>query len=320
MFRMKTYIVGGSVRDQLLGLTSRDTDHLVVGATENELIERGLVRVGQSFPVYIDPATQEEYTVAQSLEEDLARRDLTINAMAFDEKGKLIDPYGGSEDIKRKVLRHVREENFFTDPLRVLRAARFLTQLDGFQIAPETLKLMQEVVKTPGYKKLIGERVIKELKRVFESKTPSLFFRTLESVGGLELFPGIRIDLVDSTPAIEELRFAVLFADKNSLEEWQKRMVLPTSWIDTARAWILFQEWRKSKGKRELLDYFYSIDAFRKPFLLERIVAISSENKALIEKSFEKVKDVGIQNVSPELRGKEISEAIREERLKRILT
>ena len=152
---MKIYCVGGAVRDELLGRPVSDRDWVVVGATPEEMLERGFLPVGKDFPVFLHPQTKEEYALARTerktgrgyhgfafhaspevtLEEDLARRDLTINAMARDETGRLIDPYGGLEDLRRKVLRHVSPA-FAEDPVRILRVARFSARLPDFTLAP----------------------------------------------------------------------------------------------------------------------------------------------------------------------------------------
>ena len=165
---MKTYLVGGAVRDTLLGKTVKDRDWVIVGATPEQLLQLGYTAVGKDFPVFLHPQSHEEYALARterkigsgyhgfscdtgthiSLEQDLARRDLTINALAQDENGQIIDPYGGQADLTAKILRHVSPA-FAEDPLRVLRVARFAARYadDGFSIAPETLDLMQQIVQ-----------------------------------------------------------------------------------------------------------------------------------------------------------------------------
>ena len=177
---MKTYLVGGAVRDQLLGLPVRERDWVVVGARPEELLSAGYQAVGKDFPVFLHPETKEEYALARTerktgkgyhgfdchfstevtLEEDLARRDLTINAIAQDQAGNLIDPYQGRVDLAKKTLRHVTEA-FKEDPLRVLRVARFAARFTylGFSIAPETKALMQEIAASDGLHTLSRERV-----------------------------------------------------------------------------------------------------------------------------------------------------------------
>ena len=200
---MKIYRVGGSVRDELLGRTVADRDYVVVGATPEAMRELGYRSVGRDFPVFLHPRTHEEYALARTerksgrghrgfrfhaspevtLEEDLSRRDLTINAMARAEDGSLIDPFGGERDLHRRVLRHVGPA-FAEDPLRVLRVARFAARF-GFTIAPETEALMRSMVDEGELATLSAERVWQELSRALMEPTPSLFFSTLRRCGAL---------------------------------------------------------------------------------------------------------------------------------------
>jgi tRNA nucleotidyltransferase (CCA-adding enzyme) len=200
---MKVYRVGGAVRDALLGLPVQDTDWVVVGGTPEAMETRGFRPVGKDFPVFLHPQTHEEYALARTerktargyrgfsvyaapdvtLEQDLLRRDFTINAMAQDEDGKLIDPYGGKADLETGVLRHVSEA-FAEDPVRILRAARFVARF-GFSIAPETLQLMRAMVDNGEVDALVAERVWQELARGLMEKTPSHFFTTLRECGAL---------------------------------------------------------------------------------------------------------------------------------------
>lgn len=201
---MKSYVVGGAVRDKLLGLSVQDRDHVVVGATPEEMTALGFKPVGQDFPVFLHPQTREEYALARterksgrgykgfivyaspevSLEEDLRRRDLTINAMAMDEEGKLIDPYNGRRDLEAKVLRHVSEA-FAEDPVRILRVARFSARFADFSVAPETMALMQQMVEAGEVDALVPERVWQELSRGLMEKQPSLMFLVLRECGAL---------------------------------------------------------------------------------------------------------------------------------------
>src|SRR2546423_7233497 len=200
---MKIYRVGGSVRDELLGRPLADRDYVVVGATPDELIARGFRPVGRDFPVFLHPETHEEYALARTerktgrghqgfsfhaapavaLGEDLARRDLTINAMALADDGTLIDPFGGAEDLRAGILRHVGPA-FAEDPLRVLRVARFAARF-GFAVAPETEALMRSIVARGELATLSRERVWQELARALMEATPSRFFFTLRHCGAL---------------------------------------------------------------------------------------------------------------------------------------
>lgn len=210
---MEIYLVGGYVRDQLLGLNTKDRDWLVVGATADELLKKGYRQVGKDFPVFLHPETNEEYALARTerktsagysgfsfnanagvtLEEDLARRDLTINAIARSDNGDLIDPYNGQADIKAKILRHVSPA-FIEDPVRILRIARFAARFAelGFVIADETLALMQDMVRSGEVDSLVPERVWQETMRALAEKTPARYFEVLRECGALEkLFPEI---------------------------------------------------------------------------------------------------------------------------------
>jgi tRNA nucleotidyltransferase/poly(A) polymerase len=250
------------------------------------------------------------------VEEDMKRRDLTINALALDEEGQLIDLFGGGADLKNKILRHVREENFFIDPLRVLRTCRFRSQLPGFQLAPETLRLMKEVVKTEAFKDILSERVIKELKRVFECSRPSLFFETLDLAGGKEIhFPGIKVKGPSLDSATSELtRFAVLFTgvELPVLEAWRENLGIQNDWYELARAWILYQR------RGDILEFFYRADVFRKPYLVEEIAKLDPVSGQELQLKFSKVRDVSAKDVPDHLSGKEIGEEIRRERARRL--
>lgn len=200
---MKTFQVGGAVRDALLGLAVRDRDFVVVGATPEEMVAAGFKPVGKDFPVFLHPVTHEEYALARTerktargykgfqvyaapevtLEQDLARRDLTINAIAQAEDGTLIDPFGGAADLEKAILRHVSPA-FSEDPVRILRVARFAARF-GFSIAPETLALMREMVENGEVDALVPERVWQELATGLMETKPSLMFESLRACGAL---------------------------------------------------------------------------------------------------------------------------------------
>lgn len=201
---MKIYQVGGSIRDALLGLTVQDRDWVVVGATPEQLAAQGFVPVGRDFPVFLHPVTREEHALARTerktargyrgfavqaspevtLEEDLARRDLTINAMARDAEGRLIDPHGGQHDLQARVLRHVTPA-FAEDPVRILRLARFAARFADFSVAPETQALMCEMVQAGEVDALVPERVWQELSRGLMAPRPSRMFEVLRDCGAL---------------------------------------------------------------------------------------------------------------------------------------
>jgi len=208
---MKIYTVGGAVRDALLGLPVVDRDYVVVGATPEEMSAAGYTPVGQDFPVFLHPDTHEEYALARTerksgqgykgftvyaspevtLAEDLQRRDLTINAIAQDVDGKLIDPFGGRDDLEARVFRHVSSA-FAEDPVRILRVARFAARFTDFAIAPDTLALMRQMVAAGEVDALVPERVWQELARGLMACKPSRMFETLRACGALaRLLPEI---------------------------------------------------------------------------------------------------------------------------------
>lgn len=202
---MKTYTVGGAVRDGLLGLPVKDRDHVVVGATPQQLLALGFRPVGKDFPVFLHPDSHEEYALARTerktapgykgfdfhaapdvtLEDDLARRDLTINAIAQDEDGTLVDPYHGRADLEARVFRHVSDA-FVEDPVRILRVARFAARFADFTVAPETNALMQRMVQEGEADALVPERVWQELSRGLMEHKPSRMFEVLRACGALQ--------------------------------------------------------------------------------------------------------------------------------------
>ncbi|CAH0532481.1 Multifunctional CCA protein [Vibrio stylophorae] len=205
---MQIYLVGGAVRDQLLGIAAKDKDWVVVGATPEAMLAQGYQTVGQDFPVFLHPKTKEEYALARTerksghgykgficysapdvtLEEDLLRRDLTINAMAQADDGSLIDPYGGQQDLKQGILRHVSAA-FSEDPLRVLRVARFAARFAhlGFTIADETLQLMRQMGNAGELNHLTAERVWQEWQRALTTPSPEVFLQVLRDCGALAI-------------------------------------------------------------------------------------------------------------------------------------
>ncbi len=210
---MQVYLVGGAVRDSLLGLPVRERDWVVVGGTRDELLRQNYREVGKDFPVFLHPSTHEEYALARlerkvapgyrgfdfqfgpevTLEQDLSRRDLTINAIAQSADGTLIDPYGGQADLATRTLRHV-SQSFIEDPVRVLRVARFAARFApmGFVVAPETLGLMRAIVERGELEALVAERVWQETEKALGSADPGAFFRVLRDCGALKvIFPEI---------------------------------------------------------------------------------------------------------------------------------
>ena len=210
---MKIYLVGGAVRDALLGRPVHEQDWVVVGARPEDLTSQGYRAVGKDFPVFLHPATQEEYALARTertsgqghtglicdfspditLEEDLIRRDLTVNAMARDTAGAIIDPYGGQQDLQARILRHVSPA-FREDPLRVFRVARFAARYAplGFRIADETMTLMRDMSVSGELDSLTPERVWKETERALGEDAPDVYIQVLRDCGALDVwFPEI---------------------------------------------------------------------------------------------------------------------------------
>ena len=212
---MQIYLVGGAIRDRLLGLPAPyEQDWVVVGSSPEEMESKGFIKVGKSFPVFIDPKTTEEYALARTesksghgyhgfdfnigpditLEEDLMRRDLTINAIAEDDKGNLIDPFNGSGDLENRVLRHVSNA-FRDDPLRVLRVARFMSKLSsfGFNIADETVTLIKEIVTSGELDYLVPERIWIETEKALNNESFDLYFKTLSKFGAMNhIYPDLK--------------------------------------------------------------------------------------------------------------------------------
>jgi len=221
---VKTYLVGGAVRDELLNLPLKDKDWVVVGATPEQMLALGYTQVGRDFPVFLHPENHQEYALARTerksgkgytgfvcysapdvtLEQDLVRRDLTINAIARDDNGQYYDPYGGQADLEQRILRHVSSA-FNEDPLRVLRVARFAARFAhlGFRIAPETLALMRSMAQSGELSHLTAERVWKETEKALLSNSPQVFFQVLRDCDALAvLFP--ELDNLYGVPAPEK--------------------------------------------------------------------------------------------------------------------
>jgi len=219
---LQVYRVGGAIRDELLGLTPSEQDFVVVDATPEQMGERGFRPVGRDFPVFLHPDTHEEFALARterksgpgyrgfefhtgpevSLADDLARRDLTINAIAEDRSGRLADPFGGREDLAQKTLRHVSDA-FIEDPVRLLRLARFATRFEDFSIAPDTLALCRQLVASGEVDHLVPERVWQEMSRALMHARPSRFFHILRETGALaRILP--ELDALWGVPQVPE--------------------------------------------------------------------------------------------------------------------
>ncbi|MES2217379.1 MAG: multifunctional CCA tRNA nucleotidyl transferase/2'3'-cyclic phosphodiesterase/2'nucleotidase/phosphatase [Pseudomonadota bacterium] len=352
---MEIYLVGGAVRDALLGLPVTENDWVVVGATPAAMLQQGYKQVGKDFPVFLHPSSHEEYALARverktgrgytgfdfdaspqvTLTQDLSRRDLTINAIAKTLDGKLIDPYHGQADLKDKILRHVSPA-FAEDPVRILRVARFAARFAefGFTVAPETNDLMKTMVTAGEVDALVAERVWKELSRALVEKNPEQFFFVLENCDALRvLFPQFstanfsalaRAAALTNDP---EIRFAVLChgLSVKQIEELGKRYRVPGNYIELALLVANHQEkflQARELSAEDLLTLLQATDAFRreprfKKFLATvEIIAESSAQAAWLTKAFQAAKEVNPQTfLEKGAKGQEIADLIRKERI-----
>ncbi len=306
---MKCYLVGGAVRDKLLGYPFSERDWVVVGATPDEMVRAGFRPVGRDFPVFIHPDSGEEYALARTerksgrgyhgfvfhtdptvtLEQDLVRRDLTINAIAEDEHGELVDPYRGRDDIERRLLRHVSPA-FAEDPLRVLRVARFAARYHhlGFQLADETAELMRSMVANGEVDHLVPERIWKETERALQERNPEIYFATLATVGALvrvsdgalaQLSPGAEQALrrAAARQFSGEVRFATLLAgtDNARVDALCRQWKVPNSHAELARFGIdpLAQALQLHQPQ-QAIELFEGCDALRRPDRFRDFIAL----------------------------------------------
>jgi tRNA nucleotidyltransferase (CCA-adding enzyme) len=294
---MQAFVVGGAVRDELLGLPVKDHDWVVVGATPEQMVAQGFRPVGKDFPVFLHPETQEEYALARTerktapgyhgfvfhtspdvkLEDDLIRRDLTINAMARAEDGSIVDPYGGKQDLQDRVFRHVSDA-FAEDPVRILRLARFAARFPDFRVADSTNALMRRMVEEGEVDALVAERVWQELSRGLMEQTPSRMFAVLRDCGALaRILPELDADaqlmqLVDyaAERGVElPVRFAVLMHSLGKeIGDLSKRLRVPIDCRDLA---VMTAREQSTVSRAPALDaeaivtLFERSDAFRKP-------------------------------------------------------
>ena len=321
---MDIYLVGGAVRDALLGLRVVDRDYVVVGATPEQLLALGYQQVGKDFPVFLHPTSKDEYALARTerksgagytgficefgpnitLEEDLARRDLTINAIAQDDSGQLHDFYGGQADLAARTLRHVSEA-FSEDPLRVLRVARFAARFHdlGFTVAPKTLTLMKTMANSGELNSLTPERVWKETEKALASNAPQVFFEVLHHCQALEvLFPELAALFNDSkSPKTDKhhasmgqhslkalqcsvalnaklpARFATLChgLDNSAITRLCQRLKVPSDYQDLAllmSRWHLALQQLAEPTPAAILELLQGTDAWRKPERLSQLL------------------------------------------------
>lgn len=362
---MKTYLVGGAVRDELLGLPVKDRDWVVTGATPEEMLQQGFKQVGADFPVFLHPRTREEYALARTerkqgrgyhgftvysapdvtLEDDLKRRDLTINAMAKSTDGELVDPFGGREDIQTRSLRHVSEA-FSEDPLRILRTARFAARLQplGFTVAEPTLTLMRQMVRDGEVEHLVPERVWQEIQRALHENEPGTFFEILRDCGALaSIIPELNhgetfsaamqaLRCIHSSGGETDTRFAALMSPLTSKEARNRAAELkaPNDCQNLARLTTdLIPQVHTMTGfqAETLLVLLDKADVWRRADRFERL--LQALNCALPDTDQEKLgwlasaqhATTGVQTkdlMAQGFAGKELGKAIRNERLRRI--
>ena len=315
----KTYVVGGAVRDALMGLPVKDRDYVVVGATPEQMKATGFVPVGKDFPVFLHPSTHEEYALARmerktapgyagftfhaapdvTLEQDLQRRDLTINAIAQDHDGTLIDPCGGQADIQNKLFRHVSPA-FAEDPVRMLRIARFAARFTKFTVAPETAILVRKMVESGEVDALVQERVWQELARGLMESLPSRMFDVLHECGVLKrLIPELdllittgslnilsELDAVAQSGASLPIRFSVIthhLSGEHLVDDLCSRLKLPN---DVKELAVLAAREREDILRAdampaiEIVKLLERCDALRKP---ERFLDLLRLNKLIYQ-------------------------------------
>ncbi len=356
---MQTYLVGGAVRDQLLQLPVHERDWVVVGATAQQLLDQGYQGVGKDFPVFLHPRTKEEYALARTerkngkgytgfdcyaspdvtLEQDLMRRDLTINAIAQDAQGHLIDPYHGQDDLQKKILRHVSPA-FTEDPLRVLRLARFLARFAnlGFSICDETISLATDISQSGELETIAAERIWRELEKTLHTQTPSAFFLALDQVKASDcLIPELKnldketlskLDSACSTKCPPAICFAVLFAnkDKQQTQNLCDRLKTPKEFTQLAS---LVSQWSNGSPDNltsdDALNLLENTDAFRRPDRFDHFLQCCEiiDGDAIKRKKLQQALDacnaVDIKAIAAQgFKGKAIANKVREQRLENI--
>ena len=349
---MEFFLVGGAVRDRLLGLPVKDRDWVVVGATAAALLAQGFRQVGRDFPVFLHPVSNEEYALARqerksgtghqgfvfdfapdvSLEADLLRRDLTINAMAMDDDGRVIDPYGGQADLAARRLRHVSPA-FVEDPLRVLRLMRFWARFAplGFVIAEETLDLCRAMVAAGELRHLSAERVWAECEKALASAAPQQFFAGLQSVGALDVL-GITASDAQLAAMNARLRAVVALTDapEQRLAAWLQgeegaaaraglQAALPllkrfTYWLSLVAAYGAdIRRWTALSGeaRRAVLKACHSLREAGDVLTLARLMQVEAATYAAIENARERVRALSVEALAAQYQGAALGAAIR---------
>lgn len=309
---MKIYEVGGAVRDALLNEEAKDKDWVVVGSSPKEMAAKGFRPIGKDFPVFLHPETNEEYALARTekksgqgyhgfnfyfgkevtLEEDLSRRDLTINAMAKDDDGKIIDPFGGRKDLENKIFRHVSDA-FSEDPLRAIRLARFHTygHLNNFEITEETKKLINEIVDSGEIAKLSPNRIWTETERALSSSNPDIYFKILLKYNLQKPYlDGLESSSCDSSDNIQ-VRWAELQMNNNFI--LGEDLPIPNTFSNAAKALRMLSNIKLDSKENELLEALQEISFERNSILIESLVELPhlKDTKQLILKLLSGMKE-----------------------------
>lgn len=367
---MKIYLVGGAVRDQIMGLSVKDKDYVVVGSTSEEMVKLGYKPVGKDFPVFLHPKTHHEYALARTerkvskgykgfkvyaskevtLEEDLKRRDLTINAIAKDTKGQFFDPFQGIKDIKNKVLRHVSPA-FVEDPIRVLRIARFSARFHQFKIHPKTELILKQIVKNKEIEAVASERIWHEFSVGFSEKKSYLMFEVLHRCGALKLLLP-EMNYVKHKNSMKKsfkyaakskysaeikaaLFFMYLYPIKANIKLQEKiytRLSVPNAVKKLTEKTILnlsdLKQFKKLKP-RQILDLIYKMDLFRNPDMLLDVIKVfeafikgqsiqyksASTTLKIMQKYLKQLNKLNLSSISQNKSGLDIKDAVYDARL-----
>jgi tRNA nucleotidyltransferase (CCA-adding enzyme) len=360
---LKIYVVGGAIRDNLLGLPAADRDYVVVGSSPEEMMAKGFIPVGQDFPVFLHPHTKEEYALARTerksgqgykgftfytspdvtLEQDLIRRDFTVNAMAQeinadgDYLGPVIDPYGGQKDLASHLFRHVSDA-FKEDPLRILRLGRFLARFKGFSVEASTLSLVKEMVQKEELQFLVPERIWQELSRGLLESKPSRMLDFLSEIAVNDSFlpkhlfnpiaiknTGNILDQLAVEYAPLEFRLAVLLCELDSTlaENWQEHNKVPTDLKNFTRGYRLVSQHLKTstQSAQDYLTLFDTTDLWRKSSRFQDFIKLAKLlglNTVALEKVTLRVQEVNSGEIAqgvPSRNGKDIAQAVATARL-----
>ena len=307
--------MGGAVRDTLLGLEPRERDFVVIGSSIDEMLKANFIKIGKTFPVFLHPHTKEEYALARTekktgkrhtdfvcdfspsvtLEEDLFRRDLTMNAMVINDFGDIVDPFNGQKDLEARQLRHISNA-FCEDPLRILRVARFLAQLSDFEFSvhPETHDMIKTMVENGVLLDISAERILIEMEKALSSNKPSVFFSYLDELGATNtLWPELKLKLEKTLDPIEkdktDARFCALLSslEKSEIERFCQRLNIANKKRELAllvnsekESWMNLE----NASAADIINFLYRVDAFRKRDRFEKFNAVCS---VLTDKNFE---------------------------------